>query len=47
VVEGVQLDGLYAGNDGAAKQVVADLLDGPGFPPLDCGGVPRPPRPWS
>jgi predicted dinucleotide-binding enzyme len=37
VVNGVPLDGFYAGDDPAAKQVVADLLAEMGFRPIDTG----------
>lgn len=37
VVDGVPLDGFYAGDDSAAKQVVADLLAEMGFHPVDTG----------
>jgi len=37
VVNGVPLDGFYAGDDPAAKRVVADLLAERGFRPIDAG----------
>jgi NADPH-dependent F420 reductase len=37
VVDGIPLDGLYAGDDTAAKEVVAGLLTDLGFRPLDVG----------
>ena len=37
VVNGVPLDGFYAGDDPAAKRVVADLLAEMGFRPIDAG----------
>lgn len=37
VVEGMRLDGLYAGDDEGAKARVAELLESLGFEPLDCG----------
>jgi predicted dinucleotide-binding enzyme len=37
VVDGVPLDGFYAGDDPAAKRVVADLLAEMGFRPIDTG----------
>jgi 8-hydroxy-5-deazaflavin:NADPH oxidoreductase len=37
VVNGVPLDGFYAGDDPAAKRVVADLLAEMGFRPIDTG----------
>jgi NADPH-dependent F420 reductase len=37
VVNGVPLDGFYAGDDRAAKQVVAGLLAEMGFRPVDTG----------
>jgi NADPH-dependent F420 reductase len=37
VVNGVPLDGFYAGDDPAAKRVVADLLAQMGFRPIDTG----------
>nr|WP_308129611.1 NADPH-dependent F420 reductase [Actinoplanes polyasparticus] len=37
VIDGVPLDGFYAGDDPAAKQVVADLLAEMGFRPVDTG----------
>jgi len=39
VVDGVPLDGFYAGDDAAAKQPVADLLEEMGFRPIDTGGL--------
>jgi NADPH-dependent F420 reductase len=36
-VDGVRLDGFYAGNDPAAKEVVATLLQRMGFRPIDTG----------
>ncbi|WP_330275585.1 NAD(P)-binding domain-containing protein [Lentzea sp. NBC_00516] len=36
---GQPLDGYYAGDDAAAKQVVADLLTSLGFRPIDAGGL--------
>jgi 8-hydroxy-5-deazaflavin:NADPH oxidoreductase len=40
VVDGVPLDGFYAGDDEAAKATVAELLATVGFRPLDVGGLP-------
>jgi NADPH-dependent F420 reductase len=37
VISGIPLDGFYAGDDGPAKQVVADLLADMGFRPIDTG----------
>jgi NADPH-dependent F420 reductase len=37
VVDGVPLDGFYAGDDADAKQVVAELLARMGFRPIDTG----------
>jgi NADPH-dependent F420 reductase len=37
VIDGVPLDGFYAGDDATAKQVVADLLAEMGFRPIDAG----------
>lgn len=37
VVDGMRLDGLYAGDDEAAKAKVAALLESLGFESLDCG----------
>jgi NADPH-dependent F420 reductase len=37
VVDGVRLDGFYAGDDEAAKPTVAELLAAIGFRPLDAG----------
>jgi len=37
VVNGVPLDGFYAGDDPVAKRVVADLLAEMGFRPIDAG----------
>ena len=37
VIDGVPLDGFYAGDDEAAKSTIADLLGGIGFRPLDAG----------
>ena len=37
VVEGMRLDGLYAGDDEYAKERVAELLESLGYAPLDCG----------
>jgi NADPH-dependent F420 reductase len=37
VVDGVQLDGFYAGDDEAAKATVAELIAAIGFRPLDAG----------
>lgn len=39
VVEGVQLDGFVAGDDQAAKNTVANLLEAIGFRPIDVGGL--------
>jgi NADPH-dependent F420 reductase len=39
VVDGVRLDGFYAGNDLGAKRMVAGLLDELGFRPVDAGGL--------
>ncbi|HJP80642.1 MAG TPA: hypothetical protein VJ914_40610 [Pseudonocardiaceae bacterium] len=36
---GLRLDGFYAGDDAAAKQIVADLLTSLGFRPIDAGGL--------
>ena len=40
VVDGIPLDGFYAGDDEAAKTAVAELLAAIGFRPLDVGGLP-------
>lgn len=37
--EGVPLDGFYAGDDGAAKDVVATLIESLGYRPIDVGGL--------
>jgi NADPH-dependent F420 reductase len=37
VIDGIPLDGFYAGDDAPAKQVVADLLADMGFRPIDTG----------
>jgi predicted dinucleotide-binding enzyme len=37
VVDGVRLDGFYAGDDEAAKSTVAELLAAIGLRPLDAG----------
>jgi predicted dinucleotide-binding enzyme len=37
VINGVPLDGFYAGDDSAAKRAVADLLAELGFRPVDTG----------
>jgi 8-hydroxy-5-deazaflavin:NADPH oxidoreductase len=37
VVDGIALDGFYAGNDAIAKAMVADLLAELGFRPVDTG----------
>ncbi|ANZ40392.1 hypothetical protein BBK82_34605 [Lentzea guizhouensis] len=37
--DGSPLDGYYAGDDEAAKQVVAELLSSLGFRPVDAGGL--------
>jgi 8-hydroxy-5-deazaflavin:NADPH oxidoreductase len=37
VISGIPLDGFYAGDDGPAKKVVADLLADMGFRPIDTG----------
>jgi NADPH-dependent F420 reductase len=39
MVDGLPLDGFYAGDDEAAKRVVAELLAAMGFRPLDTGGL--------
>jgi NADPH-dependent F420 reductase len=39
VVNGVRLDGFYAGGDPRAKAVVAELVAAMGFRPLDVGGL--------
>ena len=39
VVNGVRLDGFYAGGYPEAKAVVADLIAAMGFRPLDAGGL--------
>jgi 8-hydroxy-5-deazaflavin:NADPH oxidoreductase len=39
VIDGIPLDGFYAGDDAPAKQVVADLLADLGFRPIDTGGL--------
>ena len=39
IVDGVPLDGFYAGGDDAAKSAVADLLAAIGYRPLDAGGL--------
>ena len=37
VIDGIALDGFYAGDDAPAKQVVANLLADMGFRPVDTG----------
>ena len=37
VVDGMRLDGFYAGDDARAKAAVAELLAAMGFRPLDFG----------
>ena len=37
VIDGIPLDGFYAGDDAPAKQVVAGLLADMGFRPIDAG----------
>jgi predicted dinucleotide-binding enzyme len=37
VIDGVPLDGFYAGDDETAKEVVAALLAEMGFRPIDAG----------
>ena len=37
VIDGIQLDGFVAGDDGAAKQQVLDLVGSLGFRPIDAG----------
>jgi predicted dinucleotide-binding enzyme len=37
VVDGIALDGFYAGDDPAAKAAVAELLAAMGFHPIDTG----------
>ena len=39
VIDGIPLDGFYAGDDVLAKQVVADLLADMGFRPIDTGDL--------
>lgn len=39
VVDGLDLDGFYAGDDEAAKAVVAGLLKSIGYRPIDAGGL--------
>jgi predicted dinucleotide-binding enzyme len=39
VIDGIPLDGFYAGDDAPAKQVVADLLADMGFRPIDAGDL--------
>jgi hypothetical protein len=39
VIDGIPLDGFYAGDDASAKQVVADLLADMGFRPIDVGAL--------
>jgi predicted dinucleotide-binding enzyme len=39
VVDGVTLDGFFAGDDQAAKAKVAELLEAIGYRPLDVGGL--------
>jgi NADPH-dependent F420 reductase len=39
VVDGIPLDGFYAGDDEAAKATVAGLMTAMGFRPLDAGGL--------
>ncbi|MDQ1672469.1 MAG: 8-hydroxy-5-deazaflavin:NADPH oxidoreductase [Frankiaceae bacterium] len=39
VVEGIQLDGFYAGDDQQAKQTAAELLASFGFRPVDAGSL--------
>jgi 8-hydroxy-5-deazaflavin:NADPH oxidoreductase len=38
-VDGVQLDGYFAGDDLDAKKQVAELVDGIGLRPIDAGGL--------
>ena len=38
-VDGVQLDGFYAGDDVQAKTTVAELLSGMGYRPVDAGSL--------
>lgn len=40
VIDGVPLDGFYAGDDEAAKSAVAELLAALGFRPIDAGQLP-------
>jgi 8-hydroxy-5-deazaflavin:NADPH oxidoreductase len=40
VVNGIRLDGFYAGDDPGAKAVVAQLIAAMGFRPLDAGALP-------
>jgi NADPH-dependent F420 reductase len=40
VVDGIPLDGFYAGDDEAAKATVAELIAAMGFRPLDAGPLP-------
>jgi len=39
VIDGIQLDGFVAGDDGAAKQQVLDLAGSLGFRPIDTGSL--------
>lgn len=40
VVDGIALDGFYAGDDDSGKAMVAQLLGELGFRPIDVGGIP-------
>lgn len=40
VIDGIPLDGFYAGDDEAAKSTVAELLAALGFRPIDAGELP-------
>jgi 8-hydroxy-5-deazaflavin:NADPH oxidoreductase len=39
VIDGIPLDGFYAGDDAAAKETVAGLLAAMGFRPIDAGDL--------
>jgi hypothetical protein len=41
MVDGVQLDGFVAGDDGDAKAAVLELVESAGFRPIDVGSLPR------
>jgi NADPH-dependent F420 reductase len=39
VIDGIQLDGFVAGDDGAAKKQVLELVESLGFRPIDAGSL--------